>query len=109
MQKRVQGLRKLIAKGGLPDATRRKRLGMQKPDDYYGSLVSMYQPRPLPVPVTLFQSAAGTRDPSAGWRYLATRGLRVVPVPWRHLDIMRPAALDELAALFRAELAIMGD
>lgn len=104
MRARISGLRKLIAKGGRPSQVQHQAPVTATEGHYYGALVSLYCPRPAPVEVTLFQSTAGFRDPSAGWRYLTTRGLKVIPVPWQHLSIMQEEALDDLAALFRVAL-----
>jgi thioesterase domain-containing protein len=75
----------------------------------YRYALARYAPAPYEGRVTLFRVRGGnglftTQEPEKGWRQLARGGLDVVVVPGDHVSLMRPPAVERLAAEIRARI-----
>jgi UDP-N-acetylmuramate:L-alanyl-gamma-D-glutamyl-meso-diaminopimelate ligase len=70
--------------------------------------LARYVPGPYDGRVTLFRVRGNeifsSQDPQKGWREIAHGGVDVIVIPGGHVSLMKPPAVDRLAAEIRARL-----
>lgn len=67
-------------------------------------IAKCYRPRPIDVPLVLFQAGIAGVDGLNGWSGLSTTGIELYRRPGTHLDMLEEPQVSEVAALLRARL-----